>query len=37
VAGSRSVTIAGTAHYPNMERPEELNRAVAGFLSAVGA
>jgi pimeloyl-ACP methyl ester carboxylesterase len=29
VPGGRTVDIAGTAHYPNMERPDEFNEAVA--------
>ncbi len=32
VPGARTVTIDGTAHYPNMERPEEFNRIVGEFL-----
>ncbi|MBL7498657.1 alpha/beta fold hydrolase [Frankia sp. CNm7] len=27
------VTIDGTAHYPNMERPDAFNAAIAGFLA----
>ena len=30
VARGRTLDIAGTAHYPNMERPDEFNEAVAG-------
>ena len=30
VPSGRTVDIAGTAHYPNMERPDEFNEAVAG-------
>ena len=32
VRDGRSVTVEGTAHYPNMERPEEFNRILLGFL-----
>jgi pimeloyl-ACP methyl ester carboxylesterase len=34
VANGRSVTISGTAHYPNMERPEEFTDALREFLAA---
>jgi 3-oxoadipate enol-lactonase len=34
VAGARRVEIADTAHWVNMERPEEFNRAVLDFLAA---
>jgi pimeloyl-ACP methyl ester carboxylesterase len=30
-------TIAGAAHLPNLDRPEEFNRIVLGFLAANGA
>jgi len=33
VPGTRSELIAGTAHLPNMERPEEFNRLVLEFLT----
>ncbi|MEU9593023.1 alpha/beta fold hydrolase [Streptomyces sp. NPDC048219] len=32
VRDGRSVLVEGTAHYPNMERPEEFNRVVLDFL-----
>ncbi|MFD5448016.1 alpha/beta fold hydrolase [Streptomyces sp. NPDC003470] len=32
VRDGRSVTMEGTAHYPNMERPEEFNRILLDFL-----
>ncbi|MET9778324.1 alpha/beta hydrolase [Streptomyces sp. NPDC006367] len=32
VPDGRSVTVEGTAHYPNMERPGEFNRIVLDFL-----
>jgi 3-oxoadipate enol-lactonase len=35
VPGARRVEIAGTAHVPNMERPEEFNRIVLEFLNTV--
>ncbi|HKS30741.1 MAG TPA: alpha/beta fold hydrolase [Pyrinomonadaceae bacterium] len=34
ISGAQSVVIHGTAHLPNMERPEEFNRHVLSFLSA---
>ncbi len=34
ISGARKEVIAGTAHAPNMERPEEFNRLVLGFLQA---
>ncbi|MFF9126789.1 alpha/beta fold hydrolase [Streptomyces sp. NPDC014889] len=37
VPDGRSVTIEGTAHYPNLERPEEFNGIVADFLRALPA
>ncbi len=33
IAGARGVTIAGTAHLSNLERPEEFDRLVAAFLT----
>ena len=33
IRGSRKVIMSGTAHLPNMERPEEFNRCVLTFLS----
>jgi 3-oxoadipate enol-lactonase len=32
IAGAMKVVIPGTAHHPNMEKPEEFNRAVLEFL-----
>ncbi|MBO1417548.1 alpha/beta fold hydrolase [Streptomyces sp. FH025] len=32
VADGRTETVAGTGHYPNMERPEEFNAHLLGFL-----
>lgn len=32
IPGARKVVIAGTAHLPNLERPEEFNRLVLDFL-----
>ncbi|MEP7356778.1 MAG: alpha/beta fold hydrolase [Anaerolineales bacterium] len=33
VPGARRVVVSGTAHFPNMERPEAFNRVVLEFLS----
>ncbi|WP_224387724.1 alpha/beta fold hydrolase [Pseudonocardia sp. ICBG1293] len=33
VPDGRLATVPGTAHYPNMERPAEFERLLAGFLS----
>jgi len=35
VADGRSTTIADTAHYPNMERPDEFNQVVVDFITAL--
>jgi len=32
IAGAQKVVVAGTAHHPHMEKPEEFNRAVLDFL-----
>ncbi|WP_445525463.1 alpha/beta fold hydrolase [Streptomyces cyslabdanicus] len=37
VPDGRSVTIEGTAHYANLEKPEEFNTIVADFLRALPA
>ncbi|MFC8391643.1 MULTISPECIES: alpha/beta fold hydrolase [unclassified Streptomyces] len=37
VRDGRSVTIDGTAHYPNLERPEELNKILLDFLGSLRA
>ncbi|MBD0372075.1 MAG: alpha/beta hydrolase [Pyrinomonadaceae bacterium] len=37
IEGAQSVVIEGTAHLPNMERPEEFNRHVLSFLGALGS
>jgi pimeloyl-ACP methyl ester carboxylesterase len=34
IPGARTEIIAGTAHAPNMERPDELNRLLLDFLQA---
>src|SRR3954470_3542016 len=34
IPGARKEVIAGTAHAPTMERPEEFNRLLLGFLQA---
>jgi len=36
IPGARRATIANTAHVPSMERPEEFERLVLGFLDEVG-
>ncbi len=33
IAGAKKVVIPGTAHHPNMEKPEEFNRVVVDFLN----
>lgn len=35
VVDGRAVTVEGTGHYPNMERPEEFNAHLLGFLRAL--
>lgn len=35
IAGARKVVIEGTAHVPNMEKPEEFTRLVLDFLQTV--
>ncbi|MFF4378398.1 alpha/beta fold hydrolase [Kitasatospora sp. NPDC001547] len=35
VVDGRAVTVEGTAHYPNMERPAEFNAHLLGFLRAL--
>jgi pimeloyl-ACP methyl ester carboxylesterase len=35
IAHAKKVVIAGTAHHPNMEKPEEFNRAVLDFLNGL--
>ncbi|KPC60840.1 alpha/beta fold hydrolase [Streptomyces chattanoogensis] len=37
VANGRATRIEGTAHYPNMERPEAFNAILGDFLRAVSA
>jgi len=34
IAGARKVVIAGTAHLPSMEKPEEFNRRLLSFLDS---
>lgn len=36
VPGAQKAVIAGTAHLPNMERPDEFNRVVVEFLDHLG-
>jgi 2-hydroxy-6-oxonona-2,4-dienedioate hydrolase len=36
IAGAKKVVIPGTAHHPNMEKPQEFNRAVIEFLEQIG-
>jgi pimeloyl-ACP methyl ester carboxylesterase len=36
ITGARKVIILGAAHVPNMEKPEEFNRKVLGFLTDAG-
>ncbi len=35
IAGAQKVVIAGTAHHPQMEKPEEFNRVVLDFLKGL--
>jgi pimeloyl-ACP methyl ester carboxylesterase len=35
IAGAKKVVMSGTAHVPNMEKPEEFNRIVLDFLSSL--
>jgi pimeloyl-ACP methyl ester carboxylesterase len=35
IADSRLVEIAGVAHLPNMEKPDEFNEVVLGFLRGI--
>ena len=35
IAGAKKVVLAGTAHHPNMEKPEEFNRVVLDFLNGL--
>lgn len=35
ISGARKVVIEGTAHVPNMEKPEEFNRLVLDFLAGI--
>ncbi len=35
ISGSRKVILPGCAHLPNMERPDEFNRAVLEFLAEI--
>jgi pimeloyl-ACP methyl ester carboxylesterase len=35
IPGARRAVIAGAAHHPNMERPEEFNRIVLDFLAGL--
>ncbi|MFM9370821.1 alpha/beta fold hydrolase [Streptomyces sp. Da 82-17] len=35
VPDGRSATVEGTAHYPNLERPEEFNALVRDFLTGI--
>ena len=37
IARAQNVMVSETAHLPNMEKPEEFNRSVLGFLGRVGA
>lgn len=37
ITGATRETIAGAAHLPNLDRPEEFDRIVLGFLAANGA
>ncbi|WP_079194266.1 alpha/beta fold hydrolase [Streptomyces sp. CB02923] len=35
VGNGRAASVDGTAHYPNLERPDEFNEILEGFLEAV--
>jgi pimeloyl-ACP methyl ester carboxylesterase len=35
IPGAKKVVISGTAHLPNMEKPEDFNRAVLEFLQSL--
>jgi pimeloyl-ACP methyl ester carboxylesterase len=35
IASAQNYVMSGTAHMPNMERPEEFNRVVLGFLQGI--
>jgi len=35
IAGAIKVVLAGTAHHPNMEKPEEFNRVMLDFLNGL--
>jgi 3-oxoadipate enol-lactonase len=37
IAGAKKVVIPGAAHHPNMEKPQEFNRAVIEFLEQIGS
>jgi 3-oxoadipate enol-lactonase len=37
IPGARKEIISGTAHLPSMEKPEEFNRLVLGFLQSLSA
>jgi len=37
IAGAQKAIITGTAHLPNMERPDEFNRIVLDFLKGIDA
>jgi pimeloyl-ACP methyl ester carboxylesterase len=37
ISGARKAVIEGTAHVPNMEKPEEFSRLVLDFLESVEA
>jgi len=35
ITGAKKVVIKGTAHLPNMEKPDEFNRIVLNFLGGI--
>ncbi len=37
IARAQKFVVSETAHVPNMEKPEEFNRVVLGFLRGAGA